>query len=104
MTTSKPLVEIHELGCVVHVKASPGSRTNGVTGVHNGALKIAVTQTAERGKANQAIRRVLARAFGLKLSQISLVAGETTRNKRVLIHDTTPKRFLEILQGYTFDR
>ena len=41
-------------GTQLGIKALPGSRRNGITGVHDGLLKVAVTQVAEKGKANAA--------------------------------------------------
>jgi Uncharacterized conserved protein len=67
------------------VRAAPGARQNCLRGEQNGALKVAVTQVAERGKANQALIEVLAEELDLKRSQIELVAGEMQRDKRFLV-------------------
>ena len=72
-------------GVDLPVRAQPGSRRNGITGVHDGRLKVAVTQVAEKGKANSAIVDVLATSLGLRNSQISLVSGETNPQKRFRI-------------------
>lgn len=54
----------HEHGCVLPVKAQPGARKNAITGEFNSQLKVAVTAAAEKGKANQAIIKLLAKTFG----------------------------------------
>jgi uncharacterized protein (TIGR00251 family) len=78
-------------GVILPVHAQPGARKNGITGVHAGRLKIAVTQAPEKGKANQALVQLLAELLDLKRSQISLLTGETSPHKRFLIAgvDTT---------------
>jgi uncharacterized protein (TIGR00251 family) len=76
---------IHPEGVVLPVKAQPGGRKNAIRGEQNGALKVAVTQVAEKGKANAAIIDVLAKQLQLKRSQIELIAGETQSQKRFLI-------------------
>ncbi len=43
------------------------------------------------GKANSALRRFLADAFGVSLSQVELIGGETSRHKCLLIR--APRRF-----------
>ena len=48
-------------------------------------LKVALTQAAEKGKANAALIDLLAKTLGLSKSQIELVTGETSRQKRLLI-------------------
>ncbi len=87
----------HDRGCVLTVKAQPGARQSGVLGERNGALRVAVTAAPERGKANEAIVGVLAGALGCKRSQISLLSGETSRDKRFLIEGMTPEDVLSTL-------
>jgi uncharacterized protein (TIGR00251 family) len=72
-------------GVVVPVQAQPGARQNAVTGEHAGRLRVAVTQAPEKGKANKALIAVLADALGLKKSQVALVAGETSSQKKFLV-------------------
>lgn len=78
------LVETHEEGAMFGVRASAGARRNGVSGEHDGLLKVSVTQAPEKGKANKAICEVLAKALGLKKAQLELIAGETSPHKKFL--------------------
>jgi uncharacterized protein len=75
----------HAEGCVLPVRAQPGARRNGVQGEQGGALKIAVTAAPEDGRANAALVEALRDAFGLKRSQIELLSGQTSREKKFLI-------------------
>lgn len=84
-------LEQHASGVIVHVKANAGARQNGITGEHDGALKISVTQAPEKGKANQAIIAVLAEALGISRGAIEIVAGETSNKKRLLVHGISPE-------------
>src|SRR6516225_914251 len=72
-------------GVLLPVHAQPGARRNGVTGVHDGRLKVAVTQAPDKGKANDALVKLLADLLDLKRAQISLVAGATSQHKKFLI-------------------
>lgn len=72
-------------GIILPVHAQPGARKNGITGIHAGRLKVAVTQAPEKGKANQALLKLLAELLAIKRSQITLVAGETSSHKKFLI-------------------
>ncbi|MDZ4783641.1 MAG: DUF167 domain-containing protein [Planctomycetia bacterium] len=76
-------------GVILPVKASPGARENALRGVHDGQLKVSVTAAPEKGKANKAIIEVLARTLDLKRSQIEIIAGETSSEKKFLIRDCT---------------
>jgi uncharacterized protein (TIGR00251 family) len=75
----------HAEGCVLPVRAQPGARKAGVLGEQAGALKVAVTAPPEDGRANKALLEVLREALGLKRSQLELLSGETSRDKRFLI-------------------
>jgi uncharacterized protein (TIGR00251 family) len=78
-------LEQTEDGIAISVKAHPGARRNAITGVHNGALKVAVSQAPERGKATAAIVELLAESLGLKKSQIDVLAGQTSTRKKLLL-------------------
>jgi uncharacterized protein len=79
----------HPEGVVLQVKAQAGGRKNAIRGEQNGALKVSVTQVAEKGKANDAIGALLATELKLKSSQIELIAGHTQPQKRFLIRGLT---------------
>ena len=91
------MVEVieHPEGIVLPVRAQPGAKANAVRGEQAGALKVAVTQIAEKGKANQALVEVLAETLGLKRSQIELLAGEMQREKKFLIRGVTRDELAE---------
>ncbi len=65
------------------VKARAGGRRNAVTGVHAGALKVEVTVAPEKGRANQAILRLLSATLGVKRGDLVLLAGEASPRKTV---------------------
>lgn len=81
------MVELEETreGILVGVQAQPRARRNGVVGEHAGRLKVAVTQAPEKGKANDAIQKVLAAALDLKRSQVRLTSGPISSQKTFLI-------------------
>lgn len=78
-------LETHPEGVVLPVRAQPGARQNAVRGEQEGSLKVAVTQVAEKGKANKAVIEQLARALELRRSQFELLSGDTSHHKRFLV-------------------
>ena len=79
----------HPAGAILPVRAQPGASRAGIRGEHGGALKVSVTQVAEKGKANQSLVETLAKGLGLQRSQIELLSGETQRDKKFLVHGIT---------------
>ncbi len=75
----------HAEGCVLPVRAQPGARKAGVLGEQGGALKLAVTAPPEDGRANKALTEALRDLLGLKRSQVELLSGGTSRDKKFLI-------------------
>jgi uncharacterized protein (TIGR00251 family) len=80
----------HAAGTIVPVRAQPGARKNAVVGERAGALRVAVSAAPEKGKANAAVREVLAEALGCRASQVELLAGETSRDKTFLVTGVCP--------------
>lgn len=73
-----------DAGVVFAVKAHASAPCNSIAGLHNGALRVKVTAAPERGKANKAIVRLLARALGLAPSRLRVVGGVADSHKKVL--------------------
>jgi len=76
-------------GVILPVIAHPGARRNAILGERAGALRVAVSANADKGKANAAIQAVLAEELACKAARITLVSGATSRQKRFLIEAMT---------------
>ncbi len=68
-------------GIFLRVRAKPGARRDGVTGMREGELLVEVRARPEHGKANQEIIRVLARELGVPKDGILLKLGGASRRK-----------------------
>jgi uncharacterized protein YggU (UPF0235/DUF167 family) len=64
------------------IKVTAGAKRNHAGGICQGALKISVTQIAEKGKANKEVLKLLTKAIRVKKSQLLLRSGETARLKK----------------------
>jgi uncharacterized protein (TIGR00251 family) len=67
------------------VRVSPGASRSRILGEHAGALKLAVAAAPEKGKANKAVIDFLAEALGVRKADVTVVAGETSRDKRIRV-------------------
>ena len=81
------MVMVHDTagGATFSVKVHPHARKNAITGELGEALKLALTAPAIEGKANVACIKFLAEVLGVPRSSITIVAGETSRQKRVRV-------------------
>jgi uncharacterized protein len=92
-------LESHAEGVILPVRAQPGARRNEIRGQQAGMLKVCVTQVAEKGKANKAIAELLAKTLGLRKSQVELLAGETSHQKRFLIRGISVEELGAIIES-----
>ena len=81
-------------GCILSVRAQPGARKNAALGVHTGALKLAITAPPEDGRANLALVELLRDLLDLKRSQVELLSGQTSREKRFLLRGVTREELM----------
>lgn len=72
-------------GLRIRVRVRPGAGRDRLVGAHAGRLKVEVAAAPERGKANQALIRLLAMTFDVPRSAVALVAGAGSRDKTVSI-------------------
>ncbi len=80
-------------GIVVSVKVQPNAGKDRVVGEHADQLKVAVTVAPEKGKANRAVIKVLSKWLGVKSTDIQIVSGETSRDKKVFIRNINEEDF-----------
>ena len=63
----------------LRVHAQPGGGRSAVMGRQAGALKVKVAAPPIDDRANEAVAELLARTFGLKVAQVQLVSGASSR-------------------------
>ncbi|GIW79929.1 MAG: hypothetical protein KatS3mg105_1736 [Gemmatales bacterium] len=85
--------------CILPVRVQPGARKNAAVGEHGGALKLAVTAPPEQGRANRAVIELLCALLDLKRSQIELLSGATSRDKKFLLRGVTAEALRAKLPG-----
>ena len=91
-------------GVVVTVKLTPRARQAAIDGVAEEpsvegprpVLKVRVTAPPEDGKANAALIALLAKSWRLPKSAFAIVAGDTSRLKRIRIAGATPDLLRDI--------
>ncbi len=69
-------------GASFPVKVHAGAKRDRIAGLHDGMLKVEVTTAPEKGKANKAVAKLLAKALGVAPGELTLLSGETNTRKR----------------------
>ena len=71
--------------CVITVKVVPGSSRDAIVGVLGDRLKMKVSAPPEAGKANRAVRELIARALGVPKSHVEVIAGVSNADKTIRV-------------------
>lgn len=75
-----------ERSLLLAVKVTARAATSEVMGMaEDGVLRVRVAAVPEKGKANEEVRCLLSRYFGVPKSKVEIVSGETATRKRVRI-------------------
>lgn len=72
-------------GVLIKVYVSPRASSNKVVGEHNGSMKIALTAPPIEGAANRALVEFVAKTLGVPKGHVTIISGETSRNKTLKI-------------------
>jgi uncharacterized protein (TIGR00251 family) len=104
---SDPIViefQEHPDGVVIPVRANAAARRNEIGGQHAGMLKVSVTQTPEKGKANKAIIALLSGHLNCSKSDCEIIAGETSSRKRILVRGMTTTAIRKCLNTNSLEK
>lgn len=67
------------------VKVIPNAKQNEIVSFSNNELKVRIKAPPEKGKANQELISFLAKHFNVPKSDIEIIQGETSSNKKLVI-------------------
>jgi uncharacterized protein (TIGR00251 family) len=83
------LIDEKEESCTFHVHVQPRSRQDEIVGLHGDALKIRTVAPPADGRANLALRKLLAKRLSVSPSSVDILTGHTSRQKRVRVTGVT---------------
>ena len=76
-------------GVILPIRAIPRAPHDALGGVSEGALRVRLAAPPVEGAANRALLAFLATALGVPKRDLTLIAGEKGRHKRVLVRGLT---------------
>ena len=79
------------------VKVVPKSSRDRIVGELDGALKVAVAAAPEKGEANKAVCKLIAKTLGLRGNQVQVNAGHGSPRKTLRITGTSIEHIRDAL-------
>ena len=86
---SKAKVQQSPGGVVFPAKIVPGSGRTQICGLLGGMVKFKVSAPAEKGRANNALLKYLAKKLGVKFRDIRIESGRASAVKRIAVDGLT---------------
>jgi uncharacterized protein (TIGR00251 family) len=91
MAGNYPHIRNHPEGCTFEIRVIPRASQTKIVGVIEGALKVRIAAPPVEGAANDAVVAFFAKLFKTAKSNVSIVAGERSKKKRVAVRGLTEK-------------
>jgi len=83
----------------LRLRVSPGAGRAEIVGRHGEAWKVRVQAPPDRGRANEAVLRLLAERLRVPPSGLSVVSGHSSRDKVVELRGLGPAEAVRRLEG-----
>ena len=90
---------IRDGSLVFKVHVVPRSSRSEVAGEHNGSLRVRVSSPPVEGAANKELIQVLAKAFKVSRSAVTIMSGQSSRLKQVSIAGVGSTALTQLLEG-----
>ncbi|MBF0160189.1 MAG: YggU family protein [Magnetococcales bacterium] len=84
---------------VMTIQVQPRASRNQIIGLQHDRLKIALTAPPVEGAANQALCQLLAKQLDVANSQVQVIQGAHSREKRVRVNQPSPGRVAELVRS-----
>lgn len=81
----------------LRIRVQPRARRTEIIGEHAGALKLKIAAPPVDGKANEECRRFLSKLLKVSAGSVEIIAGESSRDKVVRIHNVSATQVTKAL-------
>lgn len=75
------------------IRVLPRASKSEIVGELDGSLKLRIASPPVDGAANAEIIRFLAKKLGVARSDVEIVSGQNSKNKRILVHNLSQSTF-----------
>ncbi|MCL6561065.1 MAG: DUF167 domain-containing protein [Firmicutes bacterium] len=79
------LLREDEGGVVFRVRVAPRASANSISSLAGGVIRIRINAPPAEGRANQALLKYLGEIFGVPLRRLSILRGQSSREKTVRV-------------------
>lgn len=81
------------------IRVVPRASKSEIAGEMDGNLRVRISASPVDGAANEGVVRLLAKAFGVAKTNVSILSGQTSKTKRIRIDAATSRQLRELAGG-----
>lgn len=89
----------HDGSITFAIRVVPRASKSEIVGEVEGCLKVRISAPPVDGAANEEVVKVLAKAFGVAKSNVSIVSGEKSKTKRIRVIGATLEQLRQLAGG-----
>ena len=86
-------------GVIISCHVRPGASKTRCAGLYGESMKLSLKAPPVDGKANECLLLYFAEKLHIPKGSVSLLSGQTSREKRVGITNVTPEKFITVFAG-----
>jgi uncharacterized protein len=98
MIANRPMLSEQADSVIVAVRVKPRASSARIEGERAGRLLVSVTAPPLEGRANDAVRKLLAKALGIAPTRVTVAGGERSRDKLLRIEGMRREEVAERLR------
>jgi uncharacterized protein len=83
---------VSEAAAELRVRVQPRASANEIAGVRDGTLLVRVTAPPEGGKANEAVRKLIAKRLRVGATRVEVVRGQASRDKLLRVEGVSTEQ------------
>lgn len=83
------------------VRVQARARRDAIEGLWQGALRVRLIAPPAEGRANEALRRLLAAHLNIPVSAVRILAGERSRTKRIAVRGASVEQVRSLVTTQT---
>src|SRR5688572_20158390 len=84
-------------GTLIDIHVVPNAKNSEIVGMHGDALKVRIAAPPVDGAANEEVCRFFAGLFGVRLAQVAVVRGATSKRKTVAVEGVAAAEIQRLL-------
>ncbi|UCE98252.1 MAG: YggU family protein [Dehalococcoidia bacterium] len=87
----------------INVRIQPNADRNAILSYINGILRISITASPVKGKANKMLLAFLSQILKTSKDNVRIISGHNKRNKHILVHGLNQEEIVKLVEPKNYN-